>query len=145
MNLVPVTELSNQHLMREYRELPRIFSMVAKAIERGEEPGHKSPPRYTIGTGQTRFFYDKLTFIRNRQVKIVEEMKNRGWNPVAFADPMSVDHGIDHPGYWNDYQPSESEIQTSRWRLASATRMASRRVRPDRAPPPELNEFLKHI
>ena len=36
INLVPPKELTDQHLMREYQELPRIVGLVRKAIHRGK-------------------------------------------------------------------------------------------------------------
>ena len=38
INCVPPSELTVQHLVAEYRELPRIFALVRAAIARGERP-----------------------------------------------------------------------------------------------------------
>jgi deoxyribonuclease (pyrimidine dimer) len=38
INVVPPRELTRQHLIAEYRELPRVFGLVKKAAARGERP-----------------------------------------------------------------------------------------------------------
>lgn len=38
INLVPPKELTDQHLMREYQELPRIVGLVRKAIHKERKP-----------------------------------------------------------------------------------------------------------
>lgn len=52
INCVPVEELTDKHLLAEYRELPRIFNL-ARAVE-------DAPTEYVLGTGHMKFFYDKL-------------------------------------------------------------------------------------
>lgn len=38
INIVPPEELTDQHLMREYQELPRILGLVRKALAKGKTP-----------------------------------------------------------------------------------------------------------
>lgn len=122
INCVPVKELTNIHLLAEYREIPRVYRLVQKAIDRGEGPGDKVPTNYTMGTGHVRFFYNKLGYILRRQIELRDEMLARGMKPVAYADPQSVDHQIDHPGFWNDWHPIPTDISVNRRRIAARIR-----------------------
>lgn len=57
INCIPPRELSREHLIAEYRELPRIFALVRAAIARGESPDDpRNPTSYTLGAGHVRFF-----------------------------------------------------------------------------------------
>jgi deoxyribonuclease (pyrimidine dimer) len=40
----------------------------------------KIPPRFTLNKGHVLFFYNKLTFLRNRYDRLVNELHNRGYN-----------------------------------------------------------------
>ncbi len=85
INLVPVTELADQHLMAEYRELP----MVARALERtlkskaGYNPARVSPT-YTLNAGHVYFFYNKATFLFDRWRKLIAELHARQFD----VEPM---------------------------------------------------------
>lgn len=115
INLVPPSELSRQHLIAEYRELPRIFGLVRKAIERGELPNDKrNPTAYTLGTGHCRFFYSRLRFLHIRQYSLIEEMFKRGYN-VTHKDVVGMDEFL--AGWANDYVPTEEALAINRARI----------------------------
>ena len=79
INCVPVEELTDKHLGAEYRELPRLFGQIKKAIERGESPDDpKNPKEYKLGKGHTRFFYNKVLWLATRYAQLVDECKKRG-------------------------------------------------------------------
>lgn len=44
INLIPPAQLSDQHLLAEYRELPRIFTMAHEAALRSEHPDDPRNP-----------------------------------------------------------------------------------------------------
>ena len=124
INCVPPSELTVQHLVAEYRELPRIFALVRAAIARGERPDDTRNPReYRLGAGHVRFFYPRLLFLAKRQASLVTEMQARGYRP-NFTDATSLIAGI--PAEWcNDWQPSQAALAVNRARIAE--RMASAR------------------
>lgn len=78
INCIPVQELSDKHLGAEYRELPRIFGLVRKAIERGERPNPDAIPEYTLDKGHCRFFYPRLNYLAIRYAAVVAECRRRG-------------------------------------------------------------------
>lgn len=68
--------LTDQHLIAELRELPRIFTAVNKRIEKGES-FDDIPEKFTLGTGHVKFFYDKLSFLYQRHEHLKIEYKTR--------------------------------------------------------------------
>lgn len=113
INCVPPTELTRQHLIAEYRELPRVFSLVRAAIDRGEHP--VLYPRYTLGKGHVRFFYARLTWVVKRQESLITEMINRGYSP-QFGVPT-----LDKfpPEWCNDWEPDDIAMAINRERISA--------------------------
>jgi deoxyribonuclease (pyrimidine dimer) len=107
INLVDPAELTDKHLVAEYRELPRI-SNLAKAL-----PADKIPADYKLGKGHMYFFYDKGKFLKNRfENKIIPEMKKRGFK-TRFTTYRK------HPAGLNkDYIPTKEALSLNRQRIA---------------------------
>jgi len=82
VNLISPICLYDQHLIAEYREIPRIPNAVRKLLEtKGSFDILKSlPESYVLGTGHVKFFYDKLQYIKNRHDSLKVEGKRRGFN-----------------------------------------------------------------
>lgn len=117
INCIPPSELSGPHLVAEYRELPRVFTLARAAIARGERPDDRRNPReYTLGTGHVRFFYSRLGYLALRQAALVAEMKARGYAP-KFTDTDGLLSGI--PDEWcRDWTPTPEAIALNRDRIA---------------------------
>jgi len=116
INCVPVEELTDKHLGAEYRELPRLFGQIQKAIERGESPNDpRNPTEYKLGKGHTRFFYNKTQWLRYRYEQLVNECKRRG-RVVNF--PVVPKHIWDIPyEWWNDWTPTPEAMELNRQRI----------------------------
>jgi len=116
INCVPVEELTDKHLGAEYRELPRLFGQIQKAIERGESPDDpRNPKEYKLGKGHTRFFYDKLQWLRYRHEQLVNECKIRG-RIVNF--PVVPKYIWDIPNeWWQDWEPTPEAMELNRQRI----------------------------
>lgn len=71
INCIPVTELTDKHLLAEYRELPRVFALA--------RPCEDAPKEYTMGAGHVKFFYNKLAYLYSRQISIHAELQKRGF------------------------------------------------------------------
>ena len=70
INCISVKELSDQHLLAEFRELPRV---------RHADPINKIiPSSYRMGKGHVTFFYNKGTWLENRHADLQEEINCRG-------------------------------------------------------------------
>jgi hypothetical protein len=116
INVVDPAELSGKHLVAEYRELPRVFTLIQRAIERGERPDDPRNPReYTLGKGHVRFFYDKTHWLIARFHSLVEEMQRRGYQPTytscpPFAYVMPIDR-------WGYYAVTDEALRINRERI----------------------------
>lgn len=79
-------ELCDQHLLAEYRELPRIVSAVMKRIDNGK--GFDDiPEQFTLGKGHVKYFYNKGSYLVARQDAIIKELLRRGFN-IQFTDEL---------------------------------------------------------
>lgn len=112
INCVPAQELSRQHLVAEWRELPRVFRLAANACA-ARRP-LRAPEQYTLGTGHVKFFYTRLGFIRRRWQELRDEMLRRGYTP-GFDSPPDVDVCAD---WRQDWTPDEHAMQINRARIA---------------------------
>ena len=112
INVVPIEELTDQHLFAEYREITRLFPLSLKANERGFK---QDVYEYVLGTGHVKFFYDKLGFIEIRYFKLKEELLLRGYNITLKDDIVHYRKLI--PDMYNDYVPTVEAIKLSRARI----------------------------
>ena len=79
INLLHPEQLSDKHLMAEYRELPRIFTAVRKLIAQGKTPADIDiPSSYVLGTGHVKFFYNKCIWLYDRFERLASELRRRG-------------------------------------------------------------------
>jgi deoxyribonuclease (pyrimidine dimer) len=89
--------LTDQHLIAELRELPRIFTAVNKRIEKGKS-FDDIPEKFTLGTGHVKFFYDKTIFLHQRHEDLRFEYKlrfNKDWQfitQVGYSKYYNVFH-----------------------------------------------------
>lgn len=116
INVVPVEELTNQHLMAEYRELPRIFTLVKKAQEKGKRPVDFTVETYRLGKGHVHFFYKRLAWLQERYNELVKELYRRDFN-INPIRTFSLLEGLDH--YWFGwYSVTTEALQENRERIA---------------------------
>lgn len=113
INVVPVSELTDKHLVAEYRELPRIYNAALKFYVDGEKGN--VPEIYVLGTGHMKFFYYKLNYIHKRHIELIEEMKTRGFHTNFTGE---IPENIKLPKrFWNDYIPTNEAIALNRKRI----------------------------
>ena len=72
INLIPVKELSDQHLIREYNELPRCIKQDLNLED--------APDSYTLGTGHMKWARKHWCFLLERYELLCKEMDYRGFN-----------------------------------------------------------------
>lgn len=71
INVVPVKELSDQHLIAEYHELPRVIKQNINT--------ENAPEQYKLGEGHVRWARAHAGYCMTRYVELVWEMKHRGF------------------------------------------------------------------
>ena len=115
INCIPVQELTREHLVAEYRELPRIYKLVDDALDKQHECfiRPRIPARYTMGTGHVLFFYNKMAYITRRHRELIEEMQRRGFTTNHTDVP-----NLRWPKYFNmDWEPDAEEERINRERI----------------------------
>ncbi|CAM4097236.1 pyrimidine dimer DNA glycosylase/endonuclease V [Kerstersia similis] len=113
INCVPVEELTQQHLVAEYRELPRVFGLARKARER-DDPRRQN--RYVLGAGHVLFFYRRLGYLADRYDALVREMQARGYKPNFTASLREV-HADIPADCWGDWRPDAEALALNRARI----------------------------
>lgn len=110
INVVPVEELCNQHLMAEHREMTRIPNMINSGKLQLEY--RNAPVHYTLGAGHVKFFVDKLGFLKKRYGDLHQELLQRGYN-VSYIWPSTL------PKYaiLGDYTPTAEALYVNRERI----------------------------
>lgn len=120
INVVPVEELSREHLIAEYREITRLPNNLDKSLKRKTKPFNRTeiPNEYKLGQGHVKFFYDKMYFLQKRFEQLVAEMKKRGYNP-QYTDSSIFSNCPSE--YFNDYNPTLDALEINRIRIAERT------------------------
>ena len=110
INVVPVEELSDQHLIAEYHELPRVIKQNINISD--------APDKYVLGKGHVKWAKRHSFYVLSRYVLIVNEMAFRGFrmNYRAFdeddsAEPQYVQVGAE------DYNVTQDDIELNRQRI----------------------------
>lgn len=111
INCIPVQELTNKHLVAEYRELPRVFKLA-----RMPKDNEQFPQEYTLGTGHVKFFYQRLGYCYQRQIQLYNEMKRRGYNPTHNPHLLPVTYH-NKTRLWNDWEPTPEAQAINRQRI----------------------------
>lgn len=126
INCIPVEELTDKHLLAEYRELPRLFALVLQAQQRGEVISDKrNPTKYVLGAGHVRFFYPRLGYISKRFHELVAACKDRGWN--INHDKLPDNHRFIEKAWFGDWTPTKEAIELNRERINLRLREAAER------------------
>lgn len=95
------SQLTDQHLLAELRELPRIFTAVSKRIKINKS-FKDIPNHFTLGEGHVKFFYNKCGFLFKRHLDLRSEYKLRFNKEYDFDESR-----INIPNYlFNDYIPT---------------------------------------
>lgn len=105
--------LTDQHLVAELRELPRIFTAVNKRIEKGKS-FDDIPDKFTLGTGHVKFFYNKTLFLQRRHAILRKEYRKRFDKDWKFKPEWSFE--------WETYIPTQEEKELLVERISTRIR-----------------------
>jgi len=114
INIVDPVELTDQHLVAEYREIFMVGSALQRSLKSPKWDVKTIPENYTLNTGHVKFFYDKGHYLNERYVKLVHEMRNRGMNPDTNRT-FKRDQWPNH--LFNDWTPTEKDKNIARERI----------------------------
>lgn len=108
INVVPVEELCDQHLLAEHRELTRIPNCLAAGKYKWFDP--ERPADYKLGEGHVKFFTGRIGWLYWRYQRLTEECLARGFK-VQNIWPKTV--------CWVpvDYEVTEEALRINRERI----------------------------
>ena len=122
INLVDPSELTDQHLIAEYREIFMVGGSLKRTLV--SKLGYlesRVPPIYTLNSGHVYFFYNKGKYLHYRYLSLIEEMKRRGFEPDAtrvFPKQIFIDNDL-----YNDWNPSLEDLKVIRQRIQKKIEM----------------------
>ena len=117
INLVPPEELSDQHLIAEYREIFMVGSSLQRSLKSPNWKKAKDsiPRQFTLNKGHVKFFYDKGNYLSNRYLELVEEMHRRSMK----TDPLRIFKREQWPDeLFNNWLPNINDLIIIRERIA---------------------------
>lgn len=116
INLINPGELSDQHLVAEYREIFMVGSSLQRSMKSKSwsKTINNIPKNFTLNKGHVTFFYNKGKYLDKRYQKLVNEMKKRGMNP----NPDRKFKKDQWPKeLYNDWQPIQKDYEIIRKRI----------------------------
>ena len=117
INIVNPSELTDQHLIAEYREITMVpGSLKRTLVSKIGYKENKVPKKYTLNTGHVYFFYNKGKYLYKRYQEIVIEMKRRGFNPDKnrkFPKDIFINNNL-----YKDWMPTMEDYKIIRQRIA---------------------------
>ena len=116
VNIIPVEELHDQHLIAEYRELTMVPAALNRTLKskKGLDKT-KIPENYTLNQGHVYFFYNKGKYLDKRYSQIFKEMQNRGFSPDLkrkFPKNIFIENDL-----YKDWMPNPEDLKIIRERI----------------------------
>ena len=116
INLVKPSELSDQHLVAEYREIFMVGSALQRSIKskNWKNTIESLPEEFTLNVGHVKFFYNKGKYLHKRYLELIKEMRRRGMNP----DPNRKFNLGQWPNdLYQDWEPTSKDIEIIKKRI----------------------------
>ena len=116
INLINPSELSDQHLIAEYREIFMIGSALQRSLKSRNWNKTKAtiPEEFTLNVGHVRFFYDKGKYLNKRYLKLIREIQARGMKPNPKRKFKKEQQPND---LYQDWEPTPKDIELIKARI----------------------------
>ena len=118
INIIPVSELYDQHLIAEYREITMVPASLNRTLKsKAGLNKSKISKQYTLNTGHVYFFYNKGEYLDKMYKEIIKEMKARGFKPDSkrkFPKEIFINNDL-----YNDWIPTIEDYKIIRKRILS--------------------------
>lgn len=116
INLVPPSELYDQHLMAEYREILMVPASLARTL-RSRKGLHldQYPREFTLNKGHVSFFYNKGRYLDLRYALLIEELQRRGFRldqGRVFPKAIFIENDL-----YGDWEPEQVDLTLIRERI----------------------------
>ena len=122
INLVDPSELSDQHLVAEYREIFMVGSSLQRSLKskNWEKTLANIPKKYTLNKGHVTFFYNKGKYLYKRYDVLIREMKNRGMKTDSDRK-FKIEQWPKE--LFNDWEPEPDDYKIIRARIKEKIEM----------------------
>jgi len=120
INCIPPEELTTLHLLAEYRELPRVFTLAqAASVKNSNRELKELPENYCLGKGHVTFFYNKLRYCWLRWLCIAAELTKRGirCDPNIRTSILKAIAPLSITTLWNNWEPKPCDQYINRERI----------------------------
>tara|TARA_X000001036_G_scaffold438622_1_gene486978 strand:+ start:1569 stop:2036 length:468 start_codon:yes stop_codon:yes gene_type:complete len=122
INIIPVKELFDQHLIAEYREITMVPAALKRTLNSkiGYNPT-KINNNYTLNKGHVYFFYNKGAYLDKRYQELIKELLKRGFKlnkERTFPTQIFIDNGL-----YNDWEPDLEDYKIIRKRIKQKIKM----------------------
>lgn len=117
---IPVSNLTDEHLRAEHREIKRICSLVRSRLDSGRGFGD-IPSNFRLGSGHVLFFLDKGKYLLNRQSLLYDECLSRGFDITDYRPNYSVFTD----DLFKDWIPSDLDNEIIRSRITEVIETSS--------------------
>ena len=117
INVVPVEELSDQHLLAEYHELPRVIKQWCYT--------GMAPRKYVLGKGHVKWARRHMHYLLERYCRLCAEMVYRDFR-VNYSYKQLMYYVLDNVlglAWYLNYFPTKDDIKLNRNRLIEKYRL----------------------
>lgn len=114
INLVDPAELTDQHLVAEYREIFMVGSALQRSLKSPNWNENRIPEAFTLNKGHVMFFYNKGLYLHFRYHSLIFEMQRRGMNPDATR-LFRLEQWPDH--LYKNWEATEDDMNIVRERI----------------------------
>lgn len=114
INVIPPQELSDQHLIAEYHELPRCIKQKINIED--------APATYKLGSGHMKWAASHLAFLMQRYYLLCNEMKYRGFRvnyPSSDLNQYVYENKLQRLVEEDGYTVTHTDILLNQDRLVS--------------------------
>ena len=122
INLIEPSELTDQHLIAEYREIFMVGGSLKRTlVSKNGYQKSKVPKKYTLNAGHVYFFYNKGQYLDKRYQQLIKEMKKRGFKPDKtriFPKEIFIENGL-----YNNWIPNPEDYKLIRQRIEEKIKM----------------------
>jgi deoxyribonuclease (pyrimidine dimer) len=116
INVVPVKELMDQHLLAEVREITRLPKNLSQSLNRKSGPlkDTEIPLEYVLGKGHVKHFLNKFKWLEHRFIALLNECESRGFN-ITHKD-STIFQNVPSK-YYNDWKVTQKALDLNRERI----------------------------
>ena len=118
INLVSPEELTDQHLMAEWREIKMVPAALRRSLrtQTVQTVFKKIPREFTLNKGHVTFFYNKIDYLKERYKALTKELFIRKFNISSPDIDTIFDEGIPTV-FKGNWQPNDRDLQIIRQRI----------------------------